>query len=272
MLVTLQVLEMDKIEQIPYFDLLSGESIFIENIGYFKSPTLKEVSQVGYSTYLMYLNFLIIKLDDFLKLINLTEKYEALTEEEKEYNTLFRLIIGIGDSLDIISGLFELHIKNPVVFNADMEVFEIYDVDYNIEDSNNILVGTIDNNNFDFVRNIICQMSNIDCKIQAPQKFTSERAKKLFERTEKNKYEQKMKNGSDNLDIPNMISKYCVANKQGINIINVWDMTIYQLYDQFYQLIYIRKSDNQDDIYANTVSFSDLSKYDDSLWLKSNKK
>lgn len=140
----------------------------------------------------------------------------------------------------------------------------------NVEKINNkektVVTGIINNDNFDLVRNYLLQINRIKIN-EKPVKYKNERARKLVEKIEKAKAEQK-KSKNDEMEFGKMISKYCADNKSGINMLNVFNMTVYQFFDQYIQHNHIRQSDIQDMVYANTVSFSDLKAYDSQLWLK----
>lgn len=132
-----------------------------------------------------------------------------------------------------------------------------------------VLIGVVNNDNFDLVRDVLLQINKLK-EIQTSNeqpKYKNEMAKRLAERMAKAE-KAKQEKSKDNMSFGKMISKYCADNKNGINILNVWNMTIFQFYDQFAQHNHIRQSDIQDMVYANTVSFSDLKDYDSQLWLK----
>ena len=106
-----------------------------------------------------------------------------------------------------------------------------------------------------------------DVEKKEEQKYKNETARKWAEKMAKAEEEKQLKR-ENNLSIGKMISKYCTANKNGINILNVYELTIYQFLDQFAQYNHIRQSDIQDMIYSHIVSFSDLKDYEPQLWLK----
>lgn len=278
------------------FELLSNESIYIEGIGNFKIPTLKDIRKIGYKTYETMANYLSIDLKKYLELTDLTERYSELDEESKQKNTLYKFIINTDEFLHIYCIIFSFFISENFRFNQKNNSFEFYKTDIHKEikkiENKNIfkrffnlfkknteeivetikeetIIGSINDENFDLVRDILLQINKIKV-IEKPVeelKFKNENAKKLYERMQKNKEASEAKEKND-FNLGKMISKYCADNKNGINILNIWNMTYLQFLDQFSQHNYIRQTNVQDMIYANTVSFSDLKAYDSQAWLK----
>lgn len=70
-----------------------------------------------------------------------------------------------------------------------------------------------------------------------------------------------------NMSLPNIISATAAKNP-GLNIINIWDATLFQLYDQF------EKAQNDDAHYMNSVRVAvwgdEKNQFDPSLWYKNN--
>ena len=100
--------------------------------------------------------------------------------------------------------------------------------------------------------------------------FKNEKAKKLYEKMLKAKEaENKRKEERDllNSSVPNIISS-TAAKCPGLNIINIWDATLFQLYDQF------GKTQTDDIHYLNSVRTAvwgdEKNVYDHTLWYKNN--
>ena len=75
----------------PYtdFDYLCNEPFYVPNIGNIKCPTLKDIRKITYSTFVLYVNIVSFTLEDYLKLCGIEEQYNALSESEKEKQSLF---------------------------------------------------------------------------------------------------------------------------------------------------------------------------------------
>lgn len=73
-----------------YFELLSPDPVQVPSVGGIKSPTLREISSLGYNTYRHYLAVLSLDLDSYLSMTGMSELYALLSEEEKNENDLVR--------------------------------------------------------------------------------------------------------------------------------------------------------------------------------------
>jgi DNA mismatch repair ATPase MutS len=150
-----------------------------------------------------------------------------------------------------------------VLFDECNKVFIIWEE----HDNKKIAIGQINKDNFDEIIDILLKVNyikSVDENYEKP-KYKNNFAKKLVERMEKANFKKSQRNSTS---FGKMISKYCADNKNGINMINVHQLSVYQFYDQWFEHNNIRQCGLQDLIYANTVSFTDLKSYDSQLWLK----
>lgn len=244
---------------IAYEELIGFDPIEIENVGHLKIPQLKDIWKIKYSTYEMLCSYISVDKINYLKLHNLEEQYDLLSSADKETNTLFNLIINNKKFLEIYVYIFSFFIVESVAYNPVEKSFMVYE--------NDELIGKIDNSNFDDVRSYLLEINYLKSNPEEEQevKYRDAATKRLAERLARAAREKSSKN---TLSIGKIISKYCAGNKSGVNFLNVFDMTIYQLYDQWTQHNHIRQCDIQDMIYANTVTFSDTKSYDPNLWAK----
>ena len=257
--------------QLDEFELLCDEPIYIEGVGKIKIPTLRDIRKISYKTYEMLCGYLSVDLNKYIDITGLREQYNNLNSQDKAINTLYNLIICNKEFREIYYIIFSFFISENLKFNTVTESFELYKVEFDeIKlNKNQIITGIINNENFDLVRDCLLQINRIkEVEIDnEPVIYKNEMARKLAERMAKAEKVRQEKN-KDNMNFGKMISKYCADNKNGINLLNVYDMTIYQFLDQFTQNNHIRQSYIQDMVYANTVTFSDLKDYDSQLWLK----
>lgn len=245
--------------EISYEDLIGVEPIEIDGVGHLRIPLLKDIWKMKYSTYETLCSYLSVDKVNYLKLHGLDEQYSLLSDSEKEANSLFYLIINNKKFLEMYIYIFCFFITENIVFSQKTESFIVFE--------SGEVIGEINNSNFDHVRSCLLSINYLksNTKEEKEVKYKNATAKKLAERMAK---AEKEKNKKNTLSIGKIISKYCSDNKNGINILNVFDMTIYQLYDQWTQHNHIRQCDIQDMIYANTVTFSDTKSYDPNLWAK----
>ena len=215
---------------IDYFYLISPTPIYLQNVGHIKSPTLKEINELGINNYNYYLSPFIITKEEGFKFNGLKPQSEKISEKQEEKLTIFDLLIYTQDGIKLLQQALNFFI---------LESFE-FDINYNCFISKNIdgkIIGFINKNNFTDVKNCILQLNNRkDNYIYDKSEIKNEKALEIFNKINKAK-EKSKKNVTVNKDLAlgNIIS--VVANKHpSINILNIWELTIYQLWDTFNRL------------------------------------
>ena len=127
--------------------------------------------------------------------------------------------------------------------------------------------GEIDRKNFDTVRDMALQMNYINLGKSAHSealKYTNKKTKDLWERAQEHlKKQSKSSKGNKNYRIGNIISKLCAVSN-GYTFHNIYDLTVYQLYDCFFQYGYLRAMDLHEAAFANHGG----KKFDIQDWLK----
>lgn len=209
----------------------------------------------------------------------------ALYEHEKEWeteaqNTIERLKNILGDIIQDIQHVGSTSIQSikakPIIdiavavddFN-DVLKFEneLRDKDTDIKSQEDIR-GVISENIFLQVLNAIQQVCCIDDKDEnvEEKKFKNSLAKKLYEKMLKAEKAKKEEKKFDvNFTLPNIISS--VSNRHPtVSPINVWELTIFQLYDSFNRM----QVNSMFDIDSTRVSvWGDEKKtFDAALWYK----
>ena len=118
--------------------------------------------------------------------------------------------------------------------------------EYSTIKTNRELVGVINRSNFKDVVDIILQRNSV----QMEEEITAEDLTKVKNKNKVMQLMEKMKKGQKQLDktrekkreekglssateLANIISCVAAKNHNGLNMINIWDMTIYNLYEQF---------------------------------------
>lgn len=221
-----------------YEDLLSGDSIPVEGIGHIHSPLLRELKPtqgIGTWTYGLYLNLLTWEKDDLIKFMKLSsgKQLKALAKDTR---------LGIFDTITIVESSRKL-LQEAMAFFMDEEV--VWD------DKNHVfitkskttgeIIGSINRDNFDDVRDMMLQVNYINIGRSAkPLKHSSAKAQALWEKAQQYLKQQAKKSTDDRrMHIGNIISKLCCSGV-GYNLLNIYDLTIFQLYDQFFQCGYLR--------------------------------
>ena len=190
--------------------LLKGSSFFIDQLE-IKPLTLNEIVEIGYTKYQQMLNVYILELEDIVK---------EIPEEFNEIK-IFDLLLnsGVSDLLENLLSSIYIFFKPNIIDVINNEII--------LDDKK------INRDNWDYICEII-KMQN--CAKRAEKEEYNpgnERARKFIEKL--NKMKQELPKIKSDITLPSMISG--VAWKaQNINIKNIWDLTIYQLYDALNRL------------------------------------
>lgn len=185
-----------------YFDLLSPNPIRIQNAGGILSPKLKDISSIGYKTYQYYLA--VLQMD-------------------------FDLLTADASSVRLLESALNFFIQEDVSYSAGQNAF--------ILTKDGKITGAITKEIFKPVCDLIFQRNCIKVKQEEDlSKVKSKKALEIMKKLQKGRAEKAMHIKTDkNMELANILS--AVANKSpSINIINIWELTVYQLWDCFSRL------------------------------------
>lgn len=210
---------------------LSGSPVFVgETVCAVFPPTLRAIAEVGYDTFLSYLNTILIQKPDLGAIENkeLAELIEPMTE--------FEYLIALTQ-LD-------------VSFNAlirDALNFFIHDSISFIVTPPSIAVGAladkriIDEETFQELQRIVreaCWLSSTDEQAiviynddSAAVKALKRTMKKNREKLARAKKKQNNNSSKDDIEFSDLVASVAIGNC-GLNIANIWDITYYALHDQ----------------------------------------
>lgn len=214
--------------KIDALSLLSNKPVKYGTLCTLTPPRLDAIREVGYTTYMSYINCCSMELNTFLEAIGIDKKYGELSEEEKAECTVFNLLIAEQSMRVLLHEALSFFIEEKVVFEG--VEFSLYKADSDVPFS------SINSDNFDELRDGILQLNYLSSQGVAPMKFKNARAKAIYEKCQmgKKKMEEKTK-GDINLNLPNVIASISTQHNS-YNLLNIWDLTVYQLYDQFIRL------------------------------------
>ncbi len=193
--------------------LLSGLSFYVDNIE-IRPLTLREIVNIGYVKYTNCLNVFMLNIEDVLSVI--PEEYKGIH--------IFDLILLVQ-----ISNLLEATIETLKIFLNTNDVKS--DIDNQVIVVNN--KKYIHRKNWDEICNVIKLQNCIDDKI-IDNKDVDATTKALLEKRDKaRKIIAKVKGGdNESLNLADLVS-ILAANGNGINLLNVWDLSFYAFNDQF---------------------------------------
>lgn len=245
-----------------YEDLISGDSIFVNGVAHLKPPKLKELKPtegIGMWTYNFYLNMLIWDKEDFLNFLKdgLGKQTEKLKTNDKIL--AYDIITLLNTSRELLQNAMAFFINEKMEWDSKQRCFFTYSKN---DDSK---VGVINRENFEEVRDMMLQINFINIGDRAkPVKHSSTKAQQMWEMAQEYlKKENKKKPSEKNTNLGNVVSKLCAANT-GYTLLNIYDLTVFQLYDQFFQYGYLRMMDLSDMAYSNHGG----KEFDMQAWLK----
>lgn len=221
--------------RLDYFDLLSPEPIYYQYVGGIICPRLRDISKLTYTTYQMYLSFLMLTPETYYHLLKQDTYYQTLPEDTKESLHIFDLIIQHPNICNTIESALNFFMTEHVAYHAEEQLFFTYKGQKD-EDGNEIISGTISRDIWFELCDIVLQRNCINRKAEDLSKVTNKRALKILQKLQKGREQNQGPSKSDeNFELGNIIS--AVANKhETLNIISIWECTIYQLWDAFYRL------------------------------------
>jgi hypothetical protein len=231
--------------KLSYFDLISPTSYKIDGVGGIRAVTARDVDSLPAKnqTYQMYLQVLLIGKSDYYKLSELdSSEIEKLEGEFKKKNerdlTLFDIYVGDSQLLDQIVMALNFFIDEEVAFDTQNLRFITYTEDSEREGGEINATGYITLDNYAAVYDTILQRNGVKYKEESqPEevKFKNKSAEKLYKRmqAENAKKAARTKKRDDaKMELGNIMSALS-AMDESISMLNIWDMTIYNIYDQF---------------------------------------
>ena len=212
-----------------YFELLSPDPVQVPSVGGVKSPTLREISSLGYNTYRHYLAVLSLDLDSYLSMTGMSELYALLSEEEKTKMTLFDLLLSSPPSCALIQNMLDFFMEGTVTFSESQHAFLVCADDGQ--------TGLITRENYLTVCDLIGQRNYLKPRRSEDlSKVKSKKALEIMKKLQKGRAEkEKLAKADQNMELGNSIS--AVARRsQSLDILNSWDLTVCQRWDCFARL------------------------------------
>mgnify|MGYP003604280865 CR=1 FL=1 len=236
------------------FDLISGSDVLFNDICVLHQPSLDEIRNLGYEQYKVYVNTLFVDLDTYLEKSDIRDKID---EELLAKLTMFDIWFSEDRGRALLKEALSFFIFGKLEEDLTHSVYLIYDALDN-------LTGFIDKTNYEDIQNAIEQLNFINSQEIKPKKFRNEAARKIYETIQKGKKEDaKTKKADPSMTLPNLIASVS-SSHNSYNLINIWSLTVYQLYDQFFRL--------NNKIQVDTMSLKwaawGTDSFDFSLWYK----
>lgn len=216
--------------QLHYFDLLSPEPIYLPNIGGVRCPTLREINKITYNLYRLYLVVLSMTPKVYFDMAGQVHAYERLSDEQKSSLHIFDLITQNEQYLSAAENALNFFLECRVRYDGQHRYFVLYD------SGNESPVGTVEKNAWIPLCDVILQRNCIKQKSEDLSKVKSKKALSIIQKLQKGRENKSKQTTEDNnMELGNIIS--AVAGRHpSLNLLNIWDITVYQLWDTFYRL------------------------------------
>lgn len=234
--------------KLEYADLIGGDAIPIENVGHIRSPLLSELKPttgIGWSNYMFYLNLLAWNKEQLLQYAKLSSLKGLRAFEDKlaqlEYFDIITLLPMIREVLEKALSFFMLE---KLVWNEQKRAFITF---YNEEE-----IGQIDRTNYTDLSKSILQLNYIGVEEETAGKFKTAKQKAQWDKVQqylKQQSQSSPKPEKPEYNLGNIISKLCCVHNS-YNLTNIYNLTVFQLYDQFFQVVYLRAMDINDSIFT----------------------
>lgn len=211
-----------------YWQLISGDDIPIEGIGTVVPPHLRDLRNstgIGYQKYLEYISVFVFNIrEQALDNPEIQERCVNMDAALKRDFTTFDFYI-INDVLTAqLETALSFFIKEKIVFAEETEEFLVYN-------KSGEQVGSISYRNYTQLSEIICEVCNISIEREEVPKNKSDFYMALWMKRRAGRKAMR-KTADKNFTIENIVSALS-ARHPSLNILNIWDLTVCQLYDQF---------------------------------------
>lgn len=162
-------------------------------------------------------------------MIGQPEKYAVLSDKEKTEISIFDILTLNAQCTNLLQTILNFFIKEDVFYSYENRLFLIRKDDE--------IIGTITKEVYPQICDLMCQRNCIKSNQEEDlSKIKSKKALEIMKKLQKGRAEKAKQTKSDkNMELGNIIS--AVANKsQSLNILNIWDLTVFQLWDCFSRL------------------------------------
>lgn len=220
--------------KLDYATLISPYSFYIPNIGHIKSPTLREIwhPDITYQKYSAFLSIFLITPLSYCESIN-KAKLEWYTSLSYKDRLKVSMMDFIRDDITLQKNYciaFTFFLEENVVWDESRSVFITY---FENKDKSNIVpVGVIHSGIFSELCDIILQRCGIN-RNDIDIDISNAKSKKAIQTALKLQAGRKSSQKNDkDTELPKLITAIS-AKSNSLNYTNIWDLTVYQLQEQF---------------------------------------
>lgn len=221
-------------------ELNSPSSLFVNGVGHIRSPQLTDIVKLrerteglhdGEATYNLFLSVLLRTKAQFLEMIS--DGFEEKQLKEFDNIPLLHLHLAFDEPRHLLMQALDFFVDEYIAFDRQSLRIVLYK-SVTQDGSGDGQVGEINADNFAYVKNLILQRNYVDPPENPNGKRRSKKMMEYDAKVEKGrKQSKKFKENQKAMQLGNLVSK--VASN-GVGIQNVYDLTVYQLYNQFFEI------------------------------------
>lgn len=249
--------------RIPYGYLLSNTPFYMRGLGTMISPQLKNLYSPKCDSWQDYIFIQAVISDNTDYLLKIAESLvgSKLTKKYPE-SEKFNLIADTHILRDVFIRALSLFFINTIRYSEFDKAFLIFE-----KNNSQNLQGAITKDTFEIFCSVIEQLLHKEVKTEKKEEDLSNVSEEVLKALETfNKYSKQEKiDNYKNYQLENIISKMCAVNS-GYNLLNIYELTVWQLYDQFQAYSQNRLSR----ISEKSFSVWGGDDFDFELWLKNN--
>lgn len=235
--------------------LILGRDIQIPGLCTVEQVKLVDISDPEiFEKYNQYLSIISYNTDDVIDLYKARDEYEKLSYDARARIDAFSLLISVDFFREVLWKALQFFIKETVVYDHELCGFSVY--------NGKKRVSVIDGNTYKNVRDVILKANYIKVEMSENEcVFANNKARAIFAKLKKGRNAKKAT--GEMLAIYDVVSAVSIQSNS-YNLLNIGDLTIYQLYDQFYRL----DTKTQIDVCSLKWAAWGTEPFDFSLWYK----
>lgn len=219
--------------KLSYIELLSPEPLTLNNIGTLKPITLRTISRYNLQ-YQTYLSIALMTPEKYFESIGKSKEFDAMSLSKKSDLHIFDLLISNENTIAEVENMLQFFLTDFVQFDFQHKFFTTFS---GIKDSQGQLLptGIINKAIWNDLCDVILQMNYIEKQIDDFSEIKNNRAKQILEKFLKGRKRKQQVAPHESVDLGNVISAVA-SQSETLNLCNIWDLTVYQLWDQYSRL------------------------------------
>lgn len=201
-------------------NFLGKRPVEFNGVGFY-SPTIDSIDEIGETVYSVYLALATFDKELILKhVFQLSDEDYAALESSDDY---FVLTTIPATRMELCNAL-SFFTKSEVVYVSESNAYAVNDVIFLTQE------------NYKDAVKIIKEQNGVFDEEKEVKKYRNKKAEEVYQKLLKERKKLRASKKDDSLSLKDVLSILCNAEGNGINIFNVGQLTIYQVYEHFDRL------------------------------------